>query len=1150
MDPAVSGAVDEDQTGDPLASPPSLTHDGGSEESSLEATPSNGEGTLLSASPDAVVPFPGSDPSVPLDWGYGEPWDLALVEQLGHDAWELTEDFCNYAVELLGQVPQVRAVAAWACTSMPGQMRRNCQAWHQRLVNITSPGTLVVESSEALEAIVPDPGERAGVAKECTWKIWIYAQDSFQRLRLGTVPPPHTIKNPRGFDLVIPHEWVRARSWAVELRDFAVYFTSGFSLAKYVLRHSLTALLGRVTTRPLSLSALIFAVVAMLAARCYRHSFPFRLRFLYDDTVRAEAETFVGMAETERSTEARANCPVLKRLEDFVKDRYPAKEGYLVEWQTYMVRMSKLVAYGIAVPGALAPVRTYEWLGSYAMRHLEAEMLRRELPQIENGVGECGSESDSASESHEEKEEADQVGKKKLTRTDTAFENGFGKQNDQPHYPEPHDDLTVRPRDFKIDQGKLKPLRLGVTIYEGGLYDDDKQQDPSVDVAGGIRMPQLCNTAGPMAQNRWNELCGVTRHLQAVPEWDEMKPEYMGYLDLAGDMIFDHLMKELDGRVHEIGDRTRTPITWGAEFRERMENEATAEPRPFLGGHNKPLEPALIDLAAGDQDKLPRLIGDVKPQNASKAAEYVQPLEEAVKLVLDDFTFKGLTLEEVDTQVETMLRECEEGMLMASIDFGAFDSTKSPNDMRWERKCMLGVVARLSDSWHKLVDPKILEAFCEEKKLAWRLRFITILMEYCDYILFSGLRGTSVGNILTVLRHFVAEIIRVHGATTARHFLRSKSRMRSRGDGDDQLAVIFASMYRYKDGASLAEMSTEMAAHYARYGKRLEVTITRPEHGCEVLSRFHLVNKDCALHFPKPKRLFQRLEYYCASDLNVALMTDGKKHVIRDKLFHERCATSLLSGLRNCVELTPVAYYMLAGARYHLRKLPADATVSIDNRLRLRAEAGLVDLGFGADRSLREIYDELSGRVHSVTYGKWHWSALVKLVNFGKQLDAKSFQQQLKDWQGFTDRMREFELNDEDFQYPELVVNRIDFPKSIRTTLGLAAKIGSVGLASDVRPIPAPADVTAAFRAAASVGTSGGPGSSLAKEGGGRAKATGAESAARDGAPAKPPAGQAGKKGKNQKKNGHKEVFSSRVRGQRPGGGSPGKTTTHGCRRS
>jgi len=512
-------------------------------------------------------------------------------------------------------------------------------------------------------------------------------------------------------------------------------------------------------------------------------------------------------------------------------------------------------------------------------------------------------------------------------------------------------------------------------------------------------------------------------------------------------------------------------------------------------------------------------------------------------LVLFQFTFKGHTMEETDAEVTKLLRNCEEGILLCSIDFRAFDSTKTRKDKRWERKLMLKVVCMFADSWHKLVGPEILAQLCEEERLFWKLRYITILMEYCDYILFSGERNTSVGNVLTVLRHFLAEIVRVYGVEEAKAFLNGTSKIKSIGDGDDLLGKILAGMYRAIENATLEEMATEMVKHYAKYGKSLEVTITKPEHGCEVLSRFHVCNGLYELHFPKPRRLFQRLELYLASDLNFVVLTDGKRHVVRDRLFHERCATSLLSGLANCVQMKPIAYYMLAGVKYHLSKLSPNATVNIEQRLRLRAQEGLVDIGFRVDATLADILEKLETQVHAFEFTKWHWIALVKMTNFGKQLDAKAFADQLKAWQGFTDRIAAIEIHDEDFQHPELVVNRIDFPTVVKRVLGVAEKLGK-DHASDVRALSTRDQQIAAFRAAASAGTSGGPGSKDK----GSAKGTNSESRGKGKgptAPAKSLVSQTGKKGapkakaKSKAKPKGEVVFTSRARGPQQGGGNP-----------
>jgi ADP-ribose pyrophosphatase YjhB (NUDIX family) len=1201
----------------PLAAPLCLTQTDGSEESSPQATTvDDGGGTRRFECPAMEASFDKAYNYVAALW----------------------EDF------------SFKDTADSVRTSVQGSTRRSCLAWHQTLVNITSPGTYLIESHESLESLVPDAGDQVGVEKECTWKIWYYARDGFLRLRLGTIPPAHTIQTPRGYNLVIPYDWVRPRSWFVDARDFSAYFSAGYSVGRFfpAFTNGLAF-----THAPHFAFSLLFAGGCVAFAYKYRSYFSPTIRFLYDDTVRAEAQCFINKAQVERSTDARANIPAPVRLEDFVKDRYPVTDDFLVEHQTYMCAMGGLVAYGIAVPGALTPLRKYEYLGTNALRHLEQQLLIRDLSSSNSsedseeekpiqdattmivyddqnrilcgnepegkerqgmmtpmggkvndgeammpaGIRECEEEASvspsidhvlvyktfrfrhyrvtqfrvhtkhthavgphpdnlinlrfrtcaevqaepSISQSFKELIENGAFKPDIFTallRTPTTTVAGvrmYSPEVVRRHQPEPILDLTVRPRDFKIDQGTLKPLRLGVTIFDGGLFDEEKEQDPLTSIAGGVRLPQLCKTAGPMAQNRWNELCGVTRHLQAVPEWDSIDPAYMKRLDDAGDLIAEHLLEGLKGRMHEINDRTRTPITWGADFRERMENEATSTPRPFLGGHNKPLEAALVDLEAGDPDKLPRLIGDAKPPNASKAAEYVQPLEAAVKLVMSEFTFKGHTMEETDAEVTKLLRDCEEGILLCSIDFGAFDSTKTPNDKRWERSLMIRVVCMFADSWHKLVDSAVLEQMCEEERLFWKLRFITVLMESCDYILFSGQRCTSVGNVLTVLRHFVAEIIRVYGIAEAKAFLKGTSKMKSKGDGDDLLAKILASMYRTKDNATLEEMAAEMVKQLAKYGKKLEVTISKPEHGCEVLSRFHVCNKDSELHFPKPRRLFQRLEYYLASDLNYVELTDGKRHVVRDRLFHERCATSLLSGLRNCVQLKPVAFYMIAGVKHHLSKLSANAVVNVDNRLRLRAEEGLVDIGFRVDATLASILEDLETQVHAFEYTKWHWVALVKMTNFGKQLEPKAFADQLKAWQGFTDRIAAIEIHDEDFQHPELVVNRIDFPPVVKRVLGVAEKLGT-DHASDVRALSTRDQQTAAFRAAATVGTSGGPGSKDK----GSAKGTNSESP-KKGAPAKSSVSQTGKKGepKAKAKPKAKVVFSSRARGQQQGGGNP-----------
>lgn len=413
----------------------------------------------------------------------------------------------------------------------------------------------------------------------------------------------------------------------------------------------------------------------------------------------------------------------------------------------------------------------------------------------------------------------------------------------------------------RLSVAPMRPLRDSVKIED---KDEDQLQyelekgikrPHQMPEADGLHVVTHVATVGPPIVdcdapldtfNKHNEMNGVARHLAAGTRPDYTDKAKARFLQ-AADLIEKHILAEFHHDVYY--EQAELPQAWGETLKEIVAEEASDPDRRFdLKGMGKSGE---IGLPIS---KRQRLIGIPGPKEAGAQAEFVGLFEKLFKKAYPGFVSKGLTMEEVDTRLKLLLQENKRtGRTLASCDFSAMDSSWYP----FEKQRVKNIIDTCIDT---LVD-KLVQMVCRNdptdyERIKWKLRTIVVSLAKEDMILFSGERGTSIGNRLLVLILRTAEIILHRGVPSAKAFWDHNRAKAPRtegdvdfGDGDD--TVFDARDYKTPD---------DIIAAYKNYGKTIEPVISSS--ALEVLSRYAFLSAKGKFHaMVKVKKNVQRALY-------------------------------------------------------------------------------------------------------------------------------------------------------------------------------------------------------------------------------------------------------------------------------------------------
>jgi len=286
--------------------------------------------------------------------------------------------------------------------------------------------------------------------------------------------------------------------------------------------------------------------------------------------------------------------------------------------------------------------------------------------------------------------------------------------------------------------------------------------------SGVVTGPELFDITEGFEGNVDDEVAGVSRHLRQLKSTltgeylpQDISPEAEARLDMAtgiiclivGVLANKHFLSILEWSL---------PQKWGAArsiYFQRLVEIGCTVVQPFLTGFVKCCELAL------PISKLPRLVGSMGMLCCAKDAASLCSVEQLFKKFLPHLVVKGMTQDAVCARFAAFARRAKRlGLKILPIDMSAMDSSWTPNDRKRVRRVMTTIV----DTLQGLLDADLQEDYVsqcatKQRALRWVLKYIEVQLSADDSILFSGERGTSIGNRILMLIVWSAELLRVYG---------------------------------------------------------------------------------------------------------------------------------------------------------------------------------------------------------------------------------------------------------------------------------------------------------------------------------------------------------------------------------------------------
>lgn len=407
--------------------------------------------------------------------------------------------------------------------------------------------------------------------------------------------------------------------------------------------------------------------------------------------------------------------------------------------------------------------------------------------------------------------------------------------------------------------------------------------------SGVVTGPEFFDITEGFEGNMDDEIAGVSRHLRQLKSTltgeyipREISTEAELRLDIAtgiicfivGALANKHFLSVLEWTL---------PQKWGnarSVYYQRLVEIAHTVVQPFLTGFVKTCELAL------PINKLPRLVGSMGMLCCAKDAAVLGSVEQLFKKFLPHLVVKGMTQDGVCARFAAFARRAKRlGLKLLSIDMSAMDSSWTEND----RKRVRRVMAIIIDTLQELLDAElqadyVSQCAAKQRSLRWMLKYIEVQLSAADSILFSGERGTSIGNRILMLIVWGAELLRVYGleegadrihkmfqCPAEAHYLCTDERAHGQteqapvvdkfpedlrydnniGDGDDCALAIPHDMYATKE---------DFVRSYEAYYKLVEPCCSWDEGtDIECLSMMCITAGDKQFFVPKVARNAQRL---------------------------------------------------------------------------------------------------------------------------------------------------------------------------------------------------------------------------------------------------------------------------------------------------
>jgi len=426
----------------------------------------------------------------------------------------------------------------------------------------------------------------------------------------------------------------------------------------------------------------------------------------------------------------------------------------------------------------------------------------------------------------------------------------------------------------------------------------------------------------------------------------------------------------------------------------------------------------------------------------------VGPLENLMKECYPHLITKKLSLEECDLAMENLLRSMtSNGLTPESDDYSAMDSSWTIYDrsrLRRVAEAVLEPVRRHLNMVLRNYD-FVLDAKEKQKMIKWRLRYITVLMDPRDALLFSGERITSLMNRWLVLMLEFAEDIRclgeIEGVRAINATLDGKRRT-TIGDGDDNLQGIVAGRYSSQE---------ERVDRFADMYKLLDCCSSPQERtDAEVLSRYHIWcgDKTGYVHVGKLERnmgrliAFKVLRSNLPDDVTQTMLTQKELAMICTDIWQR------IISLQSTMVVRHFARAMFMYAYSKLNDVNA-ATVYDDDQKRLGREDG--------DYRLADCLNDIDSVLAHAKTSTW---AMVKVSHFKniKELNSHRIEQLKAEWAEADLIMSMAEIEDKHLLHPVTFVEDFPISSNVAKALGLRKECIESIVAREKRNKPQDAD--------------------------------------------------------------------------------------------
>lgn len=293
--------------------------------------------------------------------------------------------------------------------------------------------------------------------------------------------------------------------------------------------------------------------------------------------------------------------------------------------------------------------------------------------------------------------------------------------------------------------------------------DEDKER-----YSGVVTGPEFFYITEGFEGSMEDEIAGVSRHLRQLKSTvtgeyldREIAPDAEARLERATDIICNFVKRLAKAHYIEILAFT-LPQKWGSQrevWYQRLVEVGRTVVQPFLSGFVKTCELAL------PINKLPRLVGSMGMLCCAKDAASLCSVEQLFKKYMPHLVVKGMTQDGVNSRFASFARRAKRlGLKILSIDMSAMDSSWTKNDRARVRRVLHSIVDVLQELLEaELQQDYVTQCAAKKRALRWILKYIEVQLAAEDSILFSGERGTSIGNRILMLIVWAAELLRAYG---------------------------------------------------------------------------------------------------------------------------------------------------------------------------------------------------------------------------------------------------------------------------------------------------------------------------------------------------------------------------------------------------